>query len=73
LLRNGASGKFSQILLALYVYDGNFTLHCAEGLESKRVVGTDEMSVLMIRVNSKSELVADRDGKSALYLCNLLL
>ena len=41
------------ILLALYVHDRNFALHYSEGLESKRVVGTNEMSVLMIRVNSR--------------------
>ena len=33
------------------------------------VLGTDRKSVMMIRVkiNSKSELVEDREGKSALY------
>ena len=34
-----------------------------------RVLGTDRKSVMMIRVkvNSKSELVEDREGKSTLY------
>jgi len=36
-------------------------------------MGTDGRSVMMIRVNSRSELVADKDGKSALYRSNLLL
>ena len=37
--------------------------------ESIRVFGTDRKSVIMVRVkvNSKSELVEDREGKSALY------
>ena len=37
--------------------------------ESIRVLGTDRKSVMMIRVkvNSKSELVKNKEGKSALY------
>ena len=37
--------------------------------ESIRVLGTDRRSVMMIRVkvNSKSELVENTEGKSALY------
>ena len=56
-------------------YDRNFTLHHPEKLESIRVLGTDRRFLLMIgvKVNSKSELVEDREGKSALYCCNLLL
>ena len=61
------------ILLTLYVYDRNFAFHCSEGLESKLVMETNGSSVLMIRVNSRSKLAADRDGISALYRCNLLL
>ena len=40
-----------------------------------RVLWMDRKCVLMIRVevNSKSELIEDREGKSALYRCNLLL
>ena len=51
------------------VYDKNFALHCSERLESIRVLGADITFVLMIRVkvNSKLELVWDREGKSALY------
>ena len=46
----------------------------SERLESIRVVGTDRRSVLMIKrkVNSKLELVEDREGKFAIYCCNLL-
>ena len=51
------------------IYDRNFALHYSERLESIRIVGTDRRSVLMMRVkvNSKSESVEDREGKSALY------
>ena len=37
--------------------------------KTKRVLRTDRRFVMMIRVkvNSKSELVEDREGKSALY------
>ena len=57
------------------ICDRNFALQDSERLESIRVLGTDRRSVLMIRVkvNSKSELVEDRAGKSALCCCNLLL
>ena len=55
LLRNSTSGNVSFALFILYVYDRNFALRCSEGLESKRVVGTNARSVLMIRVNSKGE------------------
>ena len=52
-----------------------FRTSLSERLESIRVLGTDRRSALMIRVNanSKSELVEDREGKSALYRCNFLL
>ena len=57
------------------IYDRNFALHYSERLELIRVLGTDRKSVMMIRVkvNSKSELVEDREGKSTLGRCNLLL
>ena len=44
-------------------------------IKVSRAWGTDKRSVLMIRVkvNSKSELVENREGKSAPYRCNLLL
>ena len=50
-------------------YDRNFLLHYPKRSESIRVLGTDRRFVVMIRVevNSKSELVEDREGKSALY------
>ena len=59
-------------MLALHVYniyDRNFALHYPERSESIRILGTDRKSVLMIivKANSKSELVEDREGKSALY------
>ena len=52
-----------------YIYDRNFALHYPKRLESIRVLGTDRKSVMMIKVkvNSKSELVEDREGQSALY------
>ena len=45
------------------IYNRNLALHYSERLESIRVFGTDRRSVLMIRikVNSKSELVEDRE------------
>ena len=51
------------------MYDRNFALHYPKRLESIRVLRTDRRSVMMIRikVNSKSELVEDREGKSMLY------
>ena len=50
-------------------YDRNFALHYPKRLKSIRVLGTERRSVMMIRfkVNSKSELVKDREGKSTLY------
>ena len=51
------------------IYDRNFALHYSKRSESICVLGTDRRSVTMVRVkvNSKSELVEDREGKSALY------
>ena len=56
----------------LYIYDRNFVLHYPKRSESIRVLGTDRKSVIMIRakVNSKSELVEDREGKST--LCSVI-
>ena len=50
-------------------YDRNFALHYPKRSESIRVLWTDRKSVMMIKVKvkSKSELVEDREGKSALY------
>ena len=66
----GAVQFCSLYIYILYnLYDRNFTLHYPQRLESIRVLGMDRKSVMMIRVkvNSKSELVEDREGKSALY------
>ena len=61
--------QFNFAWLIYRIYDRNFSLHYSERLESIRVLGTDRKSVLMIRVkvDSKSELVEDREEKSALY------
>ena len=61
--------NFSRFTCIYYIYDGNFALHYPKRLESIRVLGTDRKSVMMIRVkvNSKSELVEDKEGKLALY------
>ena len=48
------------------IHHRHFALHYSERLESIRALGTDR-SVLMIRINSKSELVENREIKSALY------
>ena len=52
-----------------YIYDKNFALHHSKKLELVLVLRTDRNSVMLIRakVNSKSELVEDREGKSTLY------
>ena len=51
------------------IYDRNFAPHYPKRLESICVLGADRKSIMMIRVkvNSKSELVEDREGKSTLY------
>ena len=53
-----------------YITNRNFGFHYPKRSESIRVLGTDRKSVVTIRVkfNSKSELVENREGKSALYL-----
>ena len=56
--------------LYMYIlYDRNFALHYPKRLESIHVLGTDRKLVMMIRVkvNSKSELAENREGKSMLY------
>ena len=52
-----------------YIYVRNFALHYPKRSESVCVLGMDRKSVTRIRVkvNSKSELVEDREGKSTLY------
>ena len=61
--------NFTCFTCIYYIYDRNFALHYPKRLESIRVLGTNRRSVMMIRVkvNSKSELVEDRDEKSVLY------
>ena len=61
--------NFARFTCIYYTYNRNFALHYPKRSESIRVLGTDRRSVLMIRVkvNSKSELVEDREGKLALY------
>ena len=61
--------NFARFTCIYYIYDRNFALHYPKRSESIRVLRTNRRSVMMIRVtvNSKSELVEDREGKSALY------
>ena len=61
--------NFACFTCTYYIYDRNFALHNPKRLESIRVLGTDRRSVMVIRVevNSKSELVKNKEGKSALY------
>ena len=61
--------NFSRFTCIYYMYDRNFALHYPKRSESIRVLGANRRSVMMIRVkiNSNSELVEDREGKSALY------
>ena len=61
--------NFARFTCTCYIYDRNFALHYPKRSESIRVLRTDRKSVLMIRVkvNSKSELVEDREGKLTLY------
>ena len=60
--------NFAHFTCTYYIYDRNFALHYPKKSESIRVLGTDRRSVMMIRVevNSKSELVKNKEGKSAL-------
>ena len=61
--------NFARFTYIYYVYDRNFALHYPKRLESIHALGTDRKSVMMIKVkvNAKSELVEDREGKSTLY------
>ena len=61
--------RFTCTIYTTYIYDKNFALHYPKRSESMRVLGTNRKSVMMIRVkvNSKSELFEDREGKFALY------
>ena len=61
--------NFACFTCTYYIYDRNFALHYPKRSESICVLRTDRKSVLIIRVkvNSKSELVENREGKSTLY------
>ena len=61
--------NFARFTCIYYIYDRNFALYYPKRSESIRVLATNRRSVMMIRVkvNSKSELVQDREGRSALY------
>ena len=61
--------NFARFTCIYYIYDRNFTLHYPKRSASIRVLRTGRRFVMMIRVkvNSKSELVENREGKSALY------
>ena len=62
--------NFACFTCIYYIYDRNFALNYPKRSESIDVLGTDRKSIMMIRVkfNSKSELVEDREEKSALYV-----
>ena len=61
--------NFARFTCTYYIYDRNFALHYPKRLESARALRTDRRSVMMIKVkvNSKSELVRNKEGKTALY------
>ena len=61
--------NFACFTCIYYIYDKNFALHYPKRLESIRVLRTDRKSIIMVgvKVDSKSELVEDREGKSVLY------
>ena len=61
--------NFARFTRIYYIYDRNFTFYYPKRSESIRVLGTERRSVMIIRVevNSKSELIEDRERKSALY------
>ena len=61
--------NFARFTCTYYICDRNFALHYPKRSESIRVLGTDRKSVIMIRVkvNSKSKLVENGEGKSTLY------
>ena len=61
--------NFARFTCIYYIYDRNFALYYLKRSESIRVSGTNSKCVMMIRVtvNSNSELVEDRERKSALY------
>ena len=64
--------NFANFTCIYYIYDRNFALYYLKRSESIRFLGTERKSVMMIRVkvNSKSELVKHREGKSE--LCGII-
>ena len=67
--------NFACFTCIYYIYDRNFAFHYPKRSKSIRILGTERKSVMMIRVkvNSKSELVEDREKKISAIRCNLLL
>ena len=61
--------NFARFTSIYYMCDRNFALHYRKRSESIRVLRTDKKSVMMIRakVNSESELVENKEGRSELY------
>ena len=61
--------NFARFTCIYYIYEKNFALYYPKRSESIHVLGTKRRSVIMITVKdkSKSELVEEREGKSALY------
>ena len=61
--------NFALFTCTYYIYDRNCALRYPKKSESIRVLRTDRKSVMMIRVkvNSKSELVKNKEGKSTLH------
>ena len=61
--------NFACFTCIYYIYDRNFALHYPKISASILVLRTDRRFAMMIRVkvNSKSELVENRERKSALY------
>ena len=61
--------NFARFTCIYYIYDRYFALHYPKRSESIRVLRTERRFVMMIRVNVNlnSELIEDREGKSALY------
>ena len=62
--------NFARFSCIYYIYGRNFAFYYPKRSESIRVLGTNRRSVMMIRVkvNLKSELVEDREEKSALFV-----
>ena len=61
--------NFARFTFIYYINDRNLALQYPNRSESIRVSGTYRRSIMMIgvKVNSKSDLVEDKEGKSTLY------